>query len=527
MNENVDLKTTEGASVADAAALAAVLKEATGLKATADKNQEFLADLVTQVKGLADVVAGIQSNATEQKEAAEVNELQKESLSKAYQTETDPIKKAAMKAELGRHYSDNALQVLDGTQMKNLLMLPLSSDDPARDRKREFRKFHDLVSVATAMKGGIVNGVRIGNEKPEVNRHVVDAIITSLSKSGEFDLDLVETYRKAQADSWDTVADVEWIPVNLSRDYVESIWLPLRIAPLFRSVVMTSPSFKLPYVGGRARAALMGQTTTLADFNTQQALTSQRTSSDITFTAKKLGVQQGYSDEIEQDAIVPTTMIIMESIRDAMGASIEDAALNGSLTANNLDNAVGGSEKWVLGTQASALGRDAWNGIRIGTQTACKVDTDGVLTAEMFRTGRKKMGRYAAETEKLVWIMSINSINDVMNLPEVITVDKYGPGATILRGEIGQIDGIRIIVSEFVYTDLATTGLYTGAGNTRTAMYLVYLPAYAFGDRKAMRIEQDRQIVSQSNVVVGSMRLDFQDLQGSETTEAWLYDLAA
>lgn len=523
----IDLKEFEGLGVKDAGDLINVLKEATNLKKGEDKISEFQSDVLGQLKSLGDQIAAVQSGNKEEKEATELAELQKDSLAKAFQTETDPLKKAAIKAEMEKNYTSNVIELAAGNTFKSLLMAPLSKDNAQFDRIKQMRGFHDHVCHAVAMFGGIQAKPKMAGDLPDVDRSVINSVIDAFKKAGEWDDNLVETYRKAQADSWDTVADVEWIPINLSRDYVESIWMSLEIAPLFRRISMTSPTFKLPYIGGRARAALMAQTTTLADFNTQQALTSQRTSSDITFTAKKLGVQQGYSDEIEQDAIVPTTAIIMESIRDAMGASIEDATLNGSLTANNLDNAVGGSEKWVLGTQASALGRDAWNGIRVGTQTAAKVDSDGNLTAEALRTVRKKMGRYAKNPDQLVWIVSINSINDIMNMPEVITLDKYGPNATILRGEIGRIDGIRLIVSEFVYTDLATTGLYTGAGNTRTAMYLVYLPAYAYGDRRAMRIEQDRSIVSQSNIVVGSMRLDFQDLQGSETTEGWLYDLAA
>ena len=521
----IDLKELEGTGIADAESLINTLKQAAGLKKEAGKVEEFKNDLMEEIKSLrAEIGANIVA-ARNETEAAEVEELQKDALAKAFKTETDPAKKAAIAAKLEETYSGTALDVLTGSTLKNVLMAPVSKSAPNKAEVDEIRKLHDSVIAATALLGGVEKVKTLDKAKMDLNifNHVVDVY----KEYGEFDPHLCETYRKAQADTWDTTADVEWIPVNLSRDYVESVWMAVELPQLFKRNTMTSPTFKLPYVGGRARAALMAETTTAADFNTQQALTSQRTSSDVTFTARKLGVQQGYSDEIEQDAIVPTTELIMASIRDALAASIEDCTLNGSRTANNLDNAVGGSEKWVLGTQSSALGRDAWNGVRVGTQTACKVDADGSLTAETLRTARKKMGRYGKKPSELIWVISINTLMDVLNLPEVITVDKYGPNATIVQGEIGKIDNIRIVVSEFVYTDLATTGVYTGAGNTRTAMYLIWLPAWNYGDRRLLRIEQDRSIVAQHNIVVGSMRLDFEDLQGSETTEAWIYDLAA
>lgn len=520
----LDLDQLEGAPIKDAADVVKLLTEAAELKKNGTKSAELNADLADQLKELSGQVTKMQSDRALELEAVETRELQNDALAKAYRSETDPEKKAAIREKLGKEYNESVLEVLDGSKFKNLLMTAVSKDDAQYDRKKEWRDLHDKVVVATALFGGVEKAKMSDTAKCDMD--IFNQTLNKFKATGEYANDLIETYRKAAAESWDTVGDVEWIPVNLSRDYVESIWLPLELAPLFKRYTMTSPTFKLPFVGGRARASQMGQTTTNADHYTLAAETSQRTSSDITFTAKKLGVAQGYSDEIEQDAIVPTTELIMDSIRDAHGASIEDTVLNGDATGfATLDNASGGNELWT--TAATALGRNLWHGIRKNTQTACKIDTDGVLSVDQMRNARKKMGRYGKNPAQLVWVMSVNSLMDVLGLPEVITVDKYGPGATILQGEIGRIDNIRIIISEFVYTNLATTGLYTGTGNTRTAMYLVWLPAHAFGDRKMMRIEQDRAIVSQHNIVVGSMRLDFQDLQGSETTEAWLYDLAA
>jgi hypothetical protein len=46
------------------------------------------------------------------------------------------------------------------------------------------------------------------------------------------------------------------------------------------------------------------------------------------------------------------------------------------------------------------------------------------------------------------------------------TVDKYGPGATILNGELGKIYGVRTFATGAIATNLNWTGAYETGGST-------------------------------------------------------------
>lgn len=522
----LNLDQFEGLNIKSAEDLVALVAKAAETKSATFDAEAFKTELLSELKGVTGQVNELSKSIIDKFESEALADLESAGLRKAYDNETDLTKKAEL-VQKARETHGNLVTglALSGNEFKKAMIGPVTKENENYGVIKNLREIHDMALMLTTMKGGLER-VRLKEDLARVNRDILNESLELLEKAGYTDVD---TYRKAAGDTWDTATSgdgSEWLPVNMSRDMIDAIFLPLEVAPLFRRINMTSKSFRLPRVTGRSRAAIMAEGTSNSTLYTTAAAVSMQDSADITFAARKLGVTQGYSDEIEQDAIVPTAQMVLESIVDGIGASIEDAVLNGSRdTFNDLDNASGGNELWA--TTAAALGRDAWDGLRVNQAAGVKVNTSGVLTTASLRSARKKMGRYGKDPAKLVWIISVNSLMDVLGLAEVITLDKYGPAATILQGEIGRVDNIRIVVSEFVYTNLNASGVYDNSVTTKTAMYLVYLPAWAFGDRRLMRVEQDRVIVSQQNVAVGSWRGDFQKLLGSETTEAQLYNLVS
>jgi hypothetical protein len=70
----------------------------------------------------------------------------------------------------------------------------------------------------------------------------------------------------------------------------------------------------------------------------------------------------------------------------------------------------------------------------------------------------------------LAWIASIASYYKMLGLTEVLTLQNYGPQATVLQGELGKFDSIPIIVSEYQRQDLNASGVYDGVTKTKTAL---------------------------------------------------------
>jgi hypothetical protein len=68
----------------------------------------------------------------------------------------------------------------------------------------------------------------------------------------------------------------------------------------------------------------------------------------------------------------------------------------------------------------------------------------------MLRGNRKKMGKYGVDPNELAHILSINEYIDLLSDTAVFTLEKYGPNATILTGELAKVDNVPVIVSEAV-----------------------------------------------------------------------------
>ena len=116
-------------------------------------------------------------------------------------------------------------------------------------------------------------------------------------------------------------------------------------------------------------------------------------------------------------------------------------------------------------------------------------------------------------------------------ITEFQTVDKMGPNATLLTGQLGAVEGIPVVVSEqMVLAD--TDGKVTAAGNaTNTGrLLLVNRTQWRKGFKRELLIETDRDIQKRQNVMVVSMRIAFAERSGSRssaTHTALQYDITA
>ena len=213
--------------------------------------------------------------------------------------------------------------------------------------------------------------------------------------------------------------------------------------------------------------------------------------------------------------------MITDDIVFGLQSAIEDALLNGSTLLNDLDNAVGGSELWTSNRDA----RNSWEGVRKSAVTS-GVGTVDASTFDIgdLRTARKNMGKYAVDTSNLVWLVGPTAYSKFLGLTEVLTLEKFGPRATVLTGQIGAVDGVPIVLSEYIYENLADTGLYTGgAGTLYTIALLFHRLAHMIGDRRTMNLETDRFILAGQIAVLVSARMDMQKMFAStEKTETFL-----
>jgi HK97 family phage major capsid protein len=296
----------------------------------------------------------------------------------------------------------------------------------------------------------------------------------------------------------------EWVPSDLSPSLVEKIRLELKVAALFQTISMPTNPYKLPVDVGDFQSFLQPENTA----DTGQTIIPVGDTGDIsgaaTFTAAGHMTRVLTSKEATEDSIVPLMPLIQRKIVLALAQGREDAIINGDTgTHQDSDTQAGsaqGRRRLFKGLRALSLENSY-------TRDLATLQKDGLL--EMMAD----MGVYGVNPASLAWITSIRGYINLMKLDEVITLDKMGPNAVILKGQLGSLLGIPVIVSEYVRTDLNSTGVYE-ADATKTVLHLVNRDALAVGERlrPSTQLLTELYAVYNQNALLATERIDFQSL---------------
>jgi hypothetical protein len=92
---------------------------------------------------------------------------------------------------------------------------------------------------------------------------------------------------------------------------------------------------------------------------------------------------------------------------------------------------------------------------------------------------------------------------------------------------LGKFDGIPIVISPNIRTNLNASGVYDGITTNRTVLFLVNRNVWAVAERRNIRVEADRDVQRQVDLVVATWRGDFAPLYPSESTHTGIgYNVA-
>jgi hypothetical protein len=232
--------------------------------------------------------------------------------------------------------------------------------------------------------------------------------------------------------------------------------------------------------------------------------------------AKKLMGRTDFSYEVDEDAIIPILPFVQEQLASAAADAYESAVINGDTAGTHQD-----SDTELIPKAAER----SFNGFRklALAISVLKLDlsTGGINEANL-RAMKKALKKYGVRVRDLLWIAGPAGINDMQGIANVTTLEKYGPRATILTGELASFLGIPIIVSERVREDLNASGVYDGVTTTKGSILLVNLNGWIPGRRRDFTVEIDKDIKTQTNFVVASFRRAFTPIETPSATIRWL-----
>jgi HK97 family phage major capsid protein len=308
--------------------------------------------------------------------------------------------------------------------------------------------------------------------------------------------------RKVRAmDSAESGFGLELIGVQ----YVTNMWEAARnldsIVSDIRTVPMTAPTMTIPIDGDMPEMLFVGESTT----SSATAYTTSKTGSgNRDLTAKKFTIQQIWSGELGEDSVVPWIPFLRDQLNMAAASYLGSAYLNGDTTNAgtgniNLDDADPADTKHYL----------AWDGIRhywLVDATGQGKDMAAALDDAEITVARGKLNGGDDDIDNLIkninWGLNPRDLRLVCDwdtyiqltqLDSVKTIDKYGPQATIVTGELGSIHGIPIISPSYASKTMADgKASTTEASNTKGQITIFAPRGYIGGVRREMQLFFDR-----------------------------------
>ena len=337
--------------------------------------------------------------------------------------------------------------------------------------------------------------------------------------------------RPDYAKALDTGTGSDWVPTETSADLAQQVRLETRVAGLVLNVVMPSPTYRLPVGGNPPRAHLVPESTGSEDWLDSTKLVPESDpviGASATLHAKKVAVRCTPSLELTEDSIVPALPLIRAEIITALAQAKEDAVINGKRSAG-LDGDVSAANdvrRWVDGFRVLASGAAFGNGAAV-VQTS----TAGRMELGDIRKLRQKMGKYGLNPADLFWLTGPAGYSQLMGLtdslgnPLVVTREKFGNDATLVTGSLAALDGIGIVLSQFVREDLNHSGIYDGITTDSSMVLLVNRKQFVWGDYRTPFIKAREVIETDQLVLVGSMRADAVAYRPTEPVCGYIYDV--
>lgn len=302
----------------------------------------------------------------------------------------------------------------------------------------------------------------------------------------------------------------DWQQVTVLPMIASELRRPLQVEALFETVEMPSKTVSMPFDAGVARPYRKG---TPASNNVANLPASDSSTASRTLTSDSLAVQIMLFDDADEDSVIATRAFLSRKVVDGLRYGFEDCVLNGD-TGTHQDSLSGWNPRSIYNTGDSAFGgaddhRRSFVGLRAAAFDASSSrDASG---DSAFSTGTLKSARLGLSAPHgvdgdLVYLASIEHyLLHILTDSNTLTVDKMGQMAAILTGQVASVLGVRIVVTEFLTSDLAATGLYTSSGS-RTGGLLFNRKRFVVGNRRGVLLEAAKDIRNGVHYLVATRR---------------------
>ncbi len=298
----------------------------------------------------------------------------------------------------------------------------------------------------------------------------------------------------------------EWIPDEFKTELYQTFQVPRGLRALLPTVNMERETLLIPKLSRGGRPYIKGAATDdLAKYQASTIETAQKT-----VRAKGLATLMNIDDAAGEDSAFAIIPALSKQIAQDLEDAFEDAMINGDTAATHQDDIANWNirERWgSSGLGGSSDHRRLFLGMRAAAADKSSTSTHtGSWEFADFMAAVGSMGEHAVGNK--VCVVSPEAlVANFLQLSQVVTLEKFGPQATVLTGQLASLAGIPIVMSRFLSADLESSGLFDSTGSKNKTGYIIFnTDSWYQYLRRQITIESDKDIASGAIQLVSTMR---------------------
>lgn len=299
----------------------------------------------------------------------------------------------------------------------------------------------------------------------------------------------------------------------IGAQYVGELWAGARaqskIFALLPSFEMTAPTAYFPVAAAPPELTFVAENTANNSSNYGTVKTgSQR----VTVSASKFVIHQMWSGEMEEDAIIPFIPFLRAEQTFSLAHYADSLVINGdttnaaTLNINSYDADPADTKHYLAfdGIRHAALVDNTGN----AASASGSLDYSQILGLKTLMVDRTYFDDWGhpVNPDDLIFAVGPEGADAIANLDEVLTVDKYGPQAVVLNGEVARI-GRHPLIASIAVPMTNNDGMVKSTGNSYDQIVAFNRRAFVVGVRRALKIETERLPATDQSRIVLSTRL--------------------
>ncbi|MGD8238261.1 MAG: phage major capsid protein [Armatimonadota bacterium] len=286
----------------------------------------------------------------------------------------------------------------------------------------------------------------------------------------------------------------EWVPTFLSPQIIRKVRVQPRFGGLFPLRDLSGKE-DWPIEGSDPTAYMIGEA---QEDESVKIHASTPGTAKIAPTLKKVGGRVLISAEAEEDMTPDVLADVKLRAGRALADARDDIIINGDTTSTHMDSDV---------TSADDV-RKGWNGIRDAAAAASTTKDLSTFTGDTCAGLLGKLLQYAQDpageciwTANVALLPSLLVLRDSQNNPLYLTMDKVGPQAANVTGQVAQLFGAPLVWCAKARISLNASGVYDGSTTDYTNLYVANRNGFTWGRkgpvtvRGMFDIERDRHVL--------------------------------